>query len=66
MSPGVDDVRTGLQQFNSRHSVDESNWWLNFIITEEEERFGDNVLSTTDEEIQEHFVKRSSVSGSQE
>ena len=66
MSPDVDDVRTGLQQFTSRLSVDESNWWLNFIITEEEERFGNNVLSTTDEEIQEHFVKRSSVSGSQE
>jgi hypothetical protein len=31
-------MRSGLQQFNSRLSVDESNWWLNFIKTEEEQR----------------------------
>ena len=35
--PSVDDLRTGLQQFSSRLSVDESNWWLNFITTEEEQ-----------------------------
>jgi hypothetical protein len=33
----VDDLRTGLQQFRSRLSVDESSRWLNFIKMEEEQ-----------------------------
>lgn len=48
--PSVDDLRTGLQQFSSRLSVDESNWWLNFIKTEEEQRLSWERRS--DEELQ--------------
>ncbi len=36
--PSIEDMRTGLQQFSSRLSVDDSNWWLNFIDTEQNER----------------------------
>ncbi len=35
--PSVDELKTGLQQFSSRLSVDDLNWWLNFIKMEEEQ-----------------------------
>ena len=56
--PSVDDLKTGCQQFSSRLSVDESNWWLNFIKREEEERL--SWKQRTDQEL--HAAGQSSFS----
>ena len=56
--PSVDDLKAGCQQFSSRLSVDESNWWLNFIKREEEERL--SWKQRTDQEL--HAAGQSSFS----
>ena len=47
--PSIDDLRTGLEHFSSRLSVDDSSWWLNFIDVEQKERL--SWQRRTDEEL---------------